>query len=185
MPPFAAAFRSSRTWLRLATDIRSLLRQQQPPVYSLFGMTRFLIPRSRAATATGSTPKTALTPSSSPSSPTSRNSVRPLKFERSRNRRGCGWPSADRIPSPLFYIRRREVDGDVCRRHVKSGILDGRTHAVAALANRCIGQAHGMKVKSFSVLIPERSTSTSMMFASMPLSAALRPLNSMNFEFRV
>ena len=40
----------------------------------------------------------------------------------------------------------REVDGDVRRRHVEAGVLDGGAHAVAAFAHGGVGQADGVKV---------------------------------------
>ncbi len=39
-----------------------------------------------------------------------------------------------------------EVDGDVRRRHVEPGVLDGGADAVAALAHGGVGQADGMEV---------------------------------------
>jgi len=50
--------------------------------------------------------------------------------------------------------------------------------ALTALAYRCIREAYGVEVV-FVGLMPETSTSTSMMLASMPYTAALMVLKSM------
>ena len=68
----------------------------------------------------------------------------------------------------LLDVGGREVDGDAGGRKVEAGVLDGGADAVAGLADGGVGQADGGELLSCSVTTPEKSTSTSMMWASMP-----------------
>jgi len=45
----------------------------------------------------------------------------------------------------LFHVGRRQVDGDEGGRNQIAGVLDGRAHAVAALAHRGVRQADGVE----------------------------------------
>ena len=59
-----------------------------------------------------------------------------------------------------------------------AAVLQGGTNAVAALADRRIGQSDGMKMV-LSGLDTGKSTSTAMMLASTPYTAALKVLSTM------
>ncbi len=67
----------------------------------------------------------------------------------------------------FFEVSGGEVDGDAGGREIEAGVFDGGADAVARLANSGVGEADGGEVSSW-VLMPEKSTSTSMMCASMP-----------------
>ncbi len=54
----------------------------------------------------------------------------------------------------LFDVGGRQVDGDVRGRNQVAGVLDGRADAVAALAHRGVGQAHGVEV----ILVADHAT---------------------------
>ena len=71
-------------------------------------------------------------------------------------------------PETLFVnIRRSKVDRDVGGRGVVTAVLERRAYAIPTLTEGGIGQTDGMKCSSI-VLIPNTSTSTSIMLASMP-----------------
>jgi hypothetical protein len=63
-------------------------------------------------------------------------------------------------------IRRSKVDRDVGGRDVVAAVLERRAYAIPTLTDG-IGQTDGMKWSSI-VLIPDTSTSTSIMLAPMP-----------------
>jgi hypothetical protein len=67
----------------------------------------------------------------------------------------------------LLDVGGGEVDGDAGGRNVEAGVLDGGADAVARLADGGVGRPTVLNCSSL-VLTPEKSTSTSIMLASMP-----------------
>ena len=126
------------------------------------------MPRSRAATATGSMPGTGRSAPSRPSSPMRRKSVKVAQLERAVSAEDADGHGQVEAGAFFLDVGGSEVDGDVGGREVEAGVADGGADAVAGFAHGGVGKADGVEVILRRSCIPEKSTSTSMMLASMP-----------------